>query len=556
VIGMQREMKSGDKQPLRLYAYDRDGAAVEIPNDAVKWTILSGQTYAELTVGELKGLRQGQAVVEASFRANEQYAWTDYGVFDIDQISTVPMTDLEAVTADLAALAIRYTEGDDPTSVTKTVYLPVEGANGSTIEWSSSRPTAIDAATGQVTRPAFGAGDAAATLTATVVKGDVRQTKAFQLNVKQLEQTNGGGHPGGNGSGGGDGDGGDGGDGPGGNAGGSGTSDGGGNSAPTQPSTDAGWRIDPASGGTVSGDGVAIQFPAGSFPGTFRVSIGAMSEDEVKRLPAGERRVSQIYEITKSATGIFLKPVTLTLPFDRDRLDSAADTVAVYWYNEVTGEWVPLDGATIDWANGTVSGQTIHFTKFAVLTPPGKAPSGSGEPLPTFADIAGHWAEASIRAMAGRGGIDGYPDGTFRPDREVTRAEFVQLLVRTVGIAGKGVAGRTFADTANHWAHDAIAAAAANSIVDGYDERTFGPDDPITRQQMAALLVRALKLPAARSAASFVDSGDISAWALPAVTAAAERGLIDGYEDGTFRPLARATRAETVAVLTRASAFE
>ncbi len=565
VIGMQREMKSGDKQPLRLYAYDRDGAAVEIPNEAVEWTVLSGQTYAELTGGELKGLRQGQAVVEASFRANEQYAWTDYGVFDIDQISTVSMTDLEAVTTDLAALAIRYTEGDDPTSVTKTVYLPVEGANGSAIEWSSSRPTVIDAATGQVTRPAFGEGDIAATLTATVVKGDTRQTKAFQLNVKQLEQTNGGGHPGGNGSGGGNG--GDDGEGPGGNTGGgntggdggygggSGTADGGGNSGSTQPPTDAGWRIDPASGGTVAGDGVAIRFPAGSFPGAFRVSIGTMSEDDVKRLPAGERRVSQVYEIAKSTAGIFLKPVTLTLPFDRSKLDPAADTVAVYWYNEVTGEWVPLDGATVDWESGTVSGQTIHFTKFAVLTPPGKAPSGNGKPLPDFADIAGHWAETGIRAMAGRGGIDGYPDGTFRPDREVTRAEFVQLLMRTVGIAGKSGTGRTFADTANHWAHDAIAAAAASGIVDGYDDGTFGPDDPITRQQMAAMLVRALKLPAARSGAAFADSGDIAAWALPAMTAAAERGLFVGYEDGTIRPLARATRAETVEVLTRAIAL-
>ncbi|MDF2720986.1 MAG: peptidase [Paenibacillus sp.] len=594
VIGMQREMKSGDKQPLRLYAYDREGASVQLPNEAVEWNVLSGQTYAELTGGELKGLRQGQSVVSASFRVNEQYAWTDYGVFDIDQSSIVLMTDLEAVTADTAALAVGYAEGDGPTSVTKAVYYPTVGVNGTTIAWSSSDPAAIDAATGQVTRPAYSAGDAAVTLTATVSRGNTSNTKTFLLNVKKLEPTgtggdggntggnggDGGGNTGGNGGDGGGNTGGNGGDGGGntggnggngggntggnggnggGNTGGNGGNAGGGSAggdggstgAQAQQPADSGWRIDPAVGGIVSENGISIRFPAGSFPDTFRVSIGTLPVEAGNRLPDGERRISQVYEIVKSASGIFLKPVTVTLPFDRSKLDRSAEAAAaVYWYNELTGEWVPLPGAAIDWESGTVSGETNHFTKFAVMTAPGK------KPLSNFSDITGHWAESSVRAMAGRGDIDGYPDGTFRPDREVTRAEFVKLLVRTVGIAGKGSAGRTFDDTADHWARDAIAAAAASGIVDGYDDRTFGPDDPLTRQQMAAMLVRALRLPqpTAGTGGEFADSGDIAEWALPSASAAAAHGLFVGYEDGTFRPLVHATRAETVEVLTRAIA--
>ncbi|MDG0791158.1 S-layer homology domain-containing protein [Cohnella ginsengisoli] len=441
------------------------------------------------------------------------------------------MTDLEAVTADLGHVAIGYAEGEGPTGVTKNVVLPTASANETNVAWSSNNPKVIDAATGKVTRPSFEAGDAAVTLTATVTKGVVKQTKTFLVNVLKLAES--GGSNGGN----------------------NGGNNGGGTDQPAQPSEQAGWRIDPAAGGTISGAGASIRFPAGVFPEAFRTYVATLPEDAAGKLPGAQRRVSRVYDITKSAAGIFLKPVTITLPFDSARLDPKADTVAVYWLNEVTGEWVPLDNASIDWTRGKVSGETIHFTKFAVLTVPGQLPSG--QPLPAFSDISGHWAEASILTIVGQGYVKGYPDGKFRPNAKVTRAEFVQLIVRAFGIAEANAKTGAFADTANHWARGAIAAAHAAGIVDGYEDRTFRPDDPITREQMAVMTARAMKLqPAAAGGKDtvFTDRADIADWALPSVLAASENGLFVGYQ-GAFRPHAYATRAETVETLRRAIAL-
>ena len=301
-----------------------------------------------------------------------------------------------------------------------------------------------------------------------------------------------------------------------------------------------------------------IRFPAGSFPTMFRVHIKTMATDEANALPDAKRRVSRIYDITKSASGIFLKPVTVTLAFDSARLNPDTDKVAVYWFNELTREWVRLNAAVVDWKRGTVSGETIHFTKFAVLTAPGELPSG--ELLPEFSDIVGHWAEESIRMLVGRGYVNGYPDGTFRPNRQVTRAEFVQLLTRVFELKSAGMDGNAgeFEDTSGHWAREAIAAASAAGIVDGYDRRRFGADDPITREQMTTMLVRALGLtltPGDAAGSRFADRAAIAGWALSSVATATEQGLFRGYEDGTFRPQAHATRAETVQALMRAIAL-
>ena len=168
-----------------------------------------------------------------------------------------------------------------------------------------------------------------------------------------------------------------------------------------------------------------------------------------------------------------------------------------------------------------------------------------------LSDIAGHWAEASIKELVGLGAISGYPDGTFKPDRNITRAEFVTALVKAFTFEVRG--GETFADTAEHWAKDYIAAAAANGIAGGFDDNTFRPEEPITREQMAAMIVRAAKIPSAAGKPSFNDSGSISPWAGEVVVAATENGIIKGYPDNTFRPQGSATRAEAAVVIINAS---
>lgn len=198
---------------------------------------------------------------------------------------------------------------------------------------------------------------------------------------------------------------------------------------------------------------------------------------------------------------------------------------------------VELDSSS----NGGRKGGGTTVSPVTPVTPP------AGQKL---TDINGHWAYSSINKLVATGAINGYPDGSFKPNNTITRAEFATVLVKAYQLPAQ--VGKTFTDTANHWAKDYIAAAAANGVVNGYDTGAFGPEDPITREQMAVMVVKAAKLSAAAGEPQFADSGSISAWAKEAVVTAAQNGIIKGYPDNTFRPGGSATRAEAVTVIVNA----
>ena len=165
-------------------------------------------------------------------------------------------------------------------------------------------------------------------------------------------------------------------------------------------------------------------------------------------------------------------------------------------------------------------------------------------------DIQGHWAEPNVVALVALEAISGYPDGTFRPDNNISRAEFATVLVKAFQLEVKE--GKAFTDTADHWAKDFIATAAAHGIITGYSETTFGPDDNITREQMAIMIVKAAKLAETAESPAFSDSGKIADWAQQAVGAASGNKIITGCQDNTFRPQNQATRAEAATVIVKA----
>lgn len=113
-------------------------------------------------------------------------------------------------------------------------------------------------------------------------------------------------------------------------------------------------------------------------------------------------------------------------------------------------------------------------------------------PAINLSDISGHWAKVNIEKLVALGAICGYPDGTFKPESTITRAEFATVLVKAFKLGAKQ--GKMFADTASHWAKDYIATASSYGIINGYDSARFGPDDPVTREQMAFMAVKAAKL--------------------------------------------------------------
>jgi hypothetical protein len=171
-------------------------------------------------------------------------------------------------------------------------------------------------------------------------------------------------------------------------------------------------------------------------------------------------------------------------------------------------------------------------------------------PTSSLKDTTNHWAVDRINDLVNRGAIKGYPDGTFQPDTTITRAEFTTVVVKAFNLTNTD--GKSFGDTSEHWAKDYIATAAGAGIVGGYNDSTFGPNDPVTREQMAAIVVKAAQLTPAAGENQFVDSASIADWARDAVVTAVNNQIIRGYPDNTFKPGSKATRAEAVAVIINA----
>lgn len=170
-----------------------------------------------------------------------------------------------------------------------------------------------------------------------------------------------------------------------------------------------------------------------------------------------------------------------------------------------------------------------------------------------FADLAGcEWAWEAIADLQNRGVINGKDIGIFDPNGNVTRAEFVKMIVKAFGLATNG-GGQVFEDVSlQDWYYDAVSVAATCGIVNGYGSK-FAPNASITREDMAVILMRAAqyvdKMPTTGTVNGFADAGTISEYAREAVGIMQAGGIINGMEDGTFRPQQNATRAEACKML-------
>ncbi|OPX90545.1 MAG: Cellulosome-anchoring protein precursor [Pelotomaculum sp. PtaB.Bin104] len=177
--------------------------------------------------------------------------------------------------------------------------------------------------------------------------------------------------------------------------------------------------------------------------------------------------------------------------------------------------------------------------------------TGAAAALPS--DIQGHWAQQEISTCVSQGLSSGYPDGTFKPDNPITRAEFFTLINRAFGLTD--MASPTFGDiSTTDWFYNEIAKAIAAGYISGYEDNTIRPDNAIVRQEVAAILAKLQGLGNADETAlqSYKDNDAIGAWAKTSVAAVVGSGLMKGYPDQTFSPLNPLTRAEALASLQRA----
>ncbi len=233
------------------------------------------------------------------------------------------------------------------------------------------------------------------------------------------------------------------------------------------------------------------------------------------------------------------------------------------------------DGVVLEGGFGGGGSFTTSATAAPTATPAGTALPGStaapegtagpGTTVPSnpgpeviFADVpSDYWAYSYIMDLYYAGIINGETPTLFAPDNYITRAEFTKIAVGIFGIVPGGTS--TFADVdPNEWYAPYIAAAEAFGIINGTSETTFSPDDNVLREQIAAILYRYAVSSGAdvsigenTNILSYTDAAYIDDYAVQAMQWVCGAGIMSGYEDGSLRPQANATRAEASAMIAR-----
>lgn len=147
--------------------------------------------------------------------------------------------------------------------------------------------------------------------------------------------------------------------------------------------------------------------------------------------------------------------------------------------------------------------------------------------------------------------MDGVGGGHFAGERNLSRAQLAQILYNLSGKAASS-GSTSFTDVpAGEWYFSAVSWAAQNGIVSGYSNGTFGPNDGITREQLAVMLWRYAGQPASSGTLNFSDASQASDYALQALRWAVENGILSGNSNGNLNPGGFATRAEVASIIMR-----
>jgi|GEM_PF-895340 len=174
-----------------------------------------------------------------------------------------------------------------------------------------------------------------------------------------------------------------------------------------------------------------------------------------------------------------------------------------------------------------------------------------------FSDVTGHWAETTIETLAAYDYVAGMGDGTFSPNTQVTRAQFIKMIADLYGVIPPEYDGRYADVKGDEWFASYLMLADKLGLIDDSlkADGNIYPDRAITREEAASVAARVAKDRGAvvneNNATSFTDNASISSWAREGVKNAAAYGLIKGYDTGDYKPKANITRAEAAQILFR-----
>jgi hypothetical protein len=169
----------------------------------------------------------------------------------------------------------------------------------------------------------------------------------------------------------------------------------------------------------------------------------------------------------------------------------------------------------------------------------------------SYSDIEQHWAKAEIENWTEKEIINGYKDGTFKPNDNITRAEFITLINKVINIQEEEEISFEDVD-GSEWYYKDLKKAIYGEYIGGYEDKTFRANDNITRQEVAVILQSLVQLQASEESGleKFTDTEDIPTWSRAALNLAVQKGYLTGYADNSLKASNYITRAESVKVLT------
>lgn len=237
---------------------------------------------------------------------------------------------------------------------------------------------------------------------------------------------------------------------------------------------------------------------------------------------------------------------TVFLSYKAEKNEAIGGLYAVYVDEKEKASRIEVSAYDVN--SGSVIFTTNHLSIYGV---------GYTAPSEKYDDTKNHWAKDYIDYVAGRGLITGSTENTFSPNEKMTRGMLVTALGRLAGVNSKDYDTNSFSDVQKDSTYRPyIEWAYSKGIVYGIGDGTFAPDKSITREEMAVILERYAKatgynIPASREASTYADKENIGSEYRTAVTAMQQSGIMMGIDGNKFNPKGTATRAEVSAMLSR-----
>jgi hypothetical protein len=310
---------------------------------------------------------------------------------------------------------------------------------------------------------------------------------------------------------------------------------------------------------------ISLDIPAGVISNndgsTLKVSVNVLDDTQVKAIvdkvnASSLTLLGKVYEFYFKATkdgkdtyiSSFDKPITVKLSLNG--IDTTKyDPRKISLFKIDNGTTI-YKGGKYDKATNTITTKLYGFSTYALMFY-----------NKTFKDISNHWAKNDIEYMASKFIAGGITADTFEPEGNVTRAQFTAFLIRLLNIPYQTKA-TPFTDVkSSDWYYDDVTTAYNIGLVKGVATDKFAPNDNITREQMAAMAINALKYMGKDTAisqdevtkflAQYKDAKDVSDWAKEAVAASVKYNIMNGMTQVTYNPLSTSTRAQAIAVISR-----